>query len=183
MPMRPIQLRDAQHQILQFNLGLHGMNSSRGGTPYTVYVGYANPGTLVTDAGWLILKMTYDSTGTIVRVRYATEGGKYADWTKAWDTSSAFTITEITKAAKAQVTTSAAHGYSTGDRVEIIGSNATEPNGDGYGSVMYKIEKVDATKFTLVDMNTDLDVDSTGWVAAGTSGSVYKRSYANHTFS
>ena len=184
MSIRPIQLRDAQHQILPHSFATDGMNTSRGGTSYITYVGYSRPSILVTEAGWLILKQTYDATGTIVRVRFATEGNnQVADYIKIWDDSVALTISTLTKANPAVVTTTTDHGYSTGDKIEITGCDATEANGDGFGSIMYKITKVDATSFNLVDINTDVDVDSSGWVAAGTTGSVFKRTYANHTFS
>lgn len=181
---RPIQLRDAQHQVIPHSFGTDGMNTSRGGTNYITYVGYCRPSTLVTQAGWLILKQTYDDTGTIVRVRFATTDDKYyADYDKIWDDSTAVTISSLTKADPAVVTTSTAHGYSTNNKVEIIGCDATEANGDGYGSVMFKIEVVNATSFKLIDVTTDDYVDSTGWVSAGTEGSVYARTYANHNFS
>lgn len=176
MSFRPINLIDAQHNRIPLGLADLGMNTSRGGTDNIVYVGYCRPGTVVTDSGWLIAKQTYDSTGTVVRVRFATTGTQmYGDFDKVWDDSAAVTITAITKASPANVTTSAAHGYSNNDIIEIVSSDATEANGDGYGSIMYTITVVDTTHFTL-------GIDSSAWVAVGTSGSSYKRDYANYTF-
>ena len=177
---RPLQLRDNNGQILQHKLTFDSMRVSRGGTPNIVYIGYANPNTTADEAAHIISKLTRDSSAVIVRTRQAVDGlERYADRDQVWDDSVAVTISTITKANPAQVTTATVHGLTTGDRIEITGSDATEANGDGYGSVMYKTIVLDTTNFTLVDVNTDLDVDSTGWVAAGTTGSMYRRTYAN----
>lgn len=151
------------------------MRASKNGTSYIVHVGYARPNTATSTAGWLISKSTYDTSGNLVIRQHAADSTGRADFNQIWDASAAFTITAITKAANAEVTTSAAHGYSTNDVVEIIDSDMTEVNSDGYGSIVFTITKVNATKFTL-------GVNSSAYVAAGTSGSVYKRDYLNLTY-
>jgi len=93
------------------------------------------------------------------------------DYEHVWDDSAAFTITTLTKANPGQITTSAAHGYTTADVVYISGCDATEANGNHY-----TITVLDGTNFTI-------GVDTSGWTAAGTTGNVNKPDYANdYTF-
>lgn len=151
------------------------MKASKNGGTNLVYIAYAKPGAADSDAAWLISKSTYDSSGNLIIREHANDGTEYVDFDQIWDASSAVTITAITKAADAEVTTSAAHGYSTNDVIEIIGSDMTEVNSDGYGSIVFTITKVDATKFTL-------GVNSSGYVGVGTSGSSYKKDHLNLTY-
>lgn len=73
------------------------------------------------------------------------------------------TITGITKANPAEITTSTAHGYSSNDSVHISGSNSTPVvNGD------YAVTVTGTTTFTV-------PVDTSAG-AVGTTGSVYKTS-------
>jgi len=175
---RPVQWRDAQGAVIPFSVDQAALRSSKNGGSNLVYVAYARPGTLNASAGWRIVKNTYDSGNDIVMTQFAQDESAVAtnDFVHVWDDSAAFTITAITKAADAEVTTSAAHGYSTNDVIEITGSDMTEVNGNGYGSLVFTITKVDATKFTL-------GVNSSGYVGVGTSGSAYKRDYLNYTYS
>jgi len=180
MTYDPFQMRDAQQQLMPFLSSDDSSWYSYGGTPNIVFIGAAVPNIALDVAGWKLLKITYDAKGNIVRVRQATTGtNTFVLRDHVIDNSVGVTITAISKALIAEVQTDIDHDYSTGDRIEIIGSDATEANGDGYGSIMYKIKVTGVKKFTLVDVNTDLDVDSSGWAAAGTSGTVYKRSYGN----
>ena len=175
---RPVQWRDAQGAVIPFSVDQAALRSSKNGGSNLVYVAYARPGTLNASAGWRIVKNTYDSGNDIVMTQFAQNASAVAtnDFVHVWDDSAAFTITAITKAADAEVTTSAAHCYSTNDFIEIVSSDMTEVNGNGYGSLVFTITKVDATKFTL-------GVNSSGYVGVGTSGSAYKRDYLNYTYS
>lgn len=74
----------------------------------------------------------------------------------------AFTITGITNATPAVVTTSAPHGYSNGDRVRIYGTTGALQ----YSSMDFTISSVGATTFTLLGLNTP--------GSAATGGSVRK---------
>lgn len=74
------------------------------------------------------------------------------------------TITSITKASTAVVTTSPAHGFSTGHLVTISGSNMTEVNG-----VTFKITVTDSTHFSLAD-TSGVAINSTGYTNVGNSG-------------
>lgn len=179
---RPIPLLDAQQQIIPMTPADQGYVSSYGGTANVKYTAYAAFGTLTTDAGWFIKNQTFDATGTTVRVRAALTAG-IPDYVKEWDTTTSFTLLSLTKANPAVAQTDENHGFTTGDTIEIIGCDATEANGDGFGSVMFDVIVLSPDTFSLVDVNTGLDVDSSGWAAAGTTGEVFKRPYANHTFS
>ncbi len=173
---RPIQLRDAQGTILATTAGDLSMTSSRGGTVNITHLAYSRPGTALTAAGWKIMKHTYDATNTVVRTRYVIDSKDYADFDQIWDDSSAVAISAITKAADGQVTTSTAHGYNTGDKIEIVSvSGMTEVDGDGYGSIVFTITKVDATKFTL-------GVDTSGYTTYTSGGNCFARDYLNYTY-
>lgn len=84
-----------------------------------------------------------------------------------------FTITGITQANPAVVTTSASHGYVDGDEVYIEGVvGMTEVNGK-----RFKVDVQSATTFELVGQVTGVDVDSTGftaWSSGGTSERIYE---------
>ena len=183
MTFAPFQMRDAQFHIMPHSYTEDQSIVSYGGTQYIAYIGYARPNIAISDAGWLITKFTLDANKNTVRVRHAVTGtNQFVDRDHAWDVSVGVTITAISKAIIAAVITSTNHGYSTGDRVEIIGSDATEANGDGYGNLMFKLKVTGLMTFTLVDVESDLDVDSSAWVVAGTTGQSFKRSYANYLF-
>lgn len=80
------------------------------------------------------------------------------------------TITGITQANPAVVTTSGSHGYSNNDEVYIEGvSGMTEVNQN-----RYYIANVTATTFELTDQITGANVDSTGFTAYSSGGTVAK---------
>jgi len=175
---RPIQLRDANHQVMPFSYANVQTRQSVAGTSNITYIGYARSNILANEAGWMIIKQSFDASGNIVHITHAVDGNdEQSKFNQIWDISSELTITAITKAAAAEVTTSVDHGLETGDFVEISGSNMTEVNSDGFGLNIYSIKKIDATKFTLVSPSTGLDVNSTGFTNVGNSGSVYNRTY------
>jgi hypothetical protein len=153
---------------------------SYGGTPNIVFYGYARFGTALDEAGWMIFKQTFDDRGNLVRNRAVLNTGEKPEFENVWQDSISLTISSITKAAIAVLETTTDHGLETDDRIEIADCDATEANGDGWGSVMFKVRKLTDTTVALVDVNTDLDVDSSGWAAAGTTGLVFKRPYANY---
>ena len=183
MTFAPFQMRDAQFHIMPHSYTEDQSIVSYGGTQYIAYIGYARPNIAISDAGWLITKYTIDVNKNVVRVRQAVTGlNQFVTHDHAWDTSIGVTITSISKASIAAVITDTNHAYTTGDRIEIIGSDASEANGDGYGNLLFKIKVTGPKAYTLVDVETDLDVDSSTWVNAGTTGQSFKRSYANYLF-
>ena len=183
MSIPPFSLRDAQEQIIPLTFGSMSMVTSYGGTPNIVYYGYARFGTDLDEAGWMIFKQTFDEYGNFVRLRAVLNGGEKQEFENIWQDSTSKTISSITKAAIAVLETTTDHGWETDDRIEITGCDATEANGNGWGSTMFKLKKLSATTVSLVDVNTDLDVDSSAWVAAGTTGLAFKRPYANYVVS
>lgn len=183
MSIRPFPLLDAQEQIIPLNFSMLGMVASYGGTPNLVYYGYSKPGTAIDEAGWYIIKQTFDSRGNFVRARFVLAGGTKPEFENIWQSGDSKTISSITKAAIAVLETTTDHDYETDDIIEITGCDATEANGDGYGSVMFKVKKLSDTTVSLVNVVTDLDVDSSGWTSAGTTGSSFKRNYANYIVS
>lgn len=158
--------------------------ASYGGTTNLVYYGYARFGTKIYEPGWVILKQTFDSGGNFVRGRAVLAGEKKPKFKNVWQSLTAFKqITSITKASPAVITTKTAHGWTNANRIEIIGCDADEANGNGFGSVMFKLRVLTPTTAVLVDVDTDDDIDSSAWVAVGTKGSAFLREYANYIVS
>lgn len=174
---RPIQYHDPMGHVLY--LGPDSLNSllSRGGTAYIRYKGTARPGTLASEAGWLIKEYTYDAAANVVRIRTATSNN-LSDYVNIWDDSTAIVISTITKANPGIVTTATPHGLVNGDMIEITGSNMTEVDGDGYGSVVFEVVKINATSFSMKSV-LGVAVNTSANVHAGTSGNIYKRTYLN----
>ena len=79
-----------------------------------------------------------------------------------------FLISAATQADPVQITTSAAHGYSNGDKVRIVKVNGmTEIN-----SNTYKVFNVAATTFTLADPDTSVGIDGTAFSTYANRGEV-----------
>jgi len=86
-------------------------------------------------------------------------------------------ISAVSLADPCVVTTSTAHGYSTGQIVRItdlgnVGPNATARGADELNNNRYKIVVVDTTNFSLQDPVSGEDVDSTAFTAYVSGGSV-----------
>lgn len=174
----PIQARDPQGALVPFSFATMQTRQSTGGTNYIQYIGYARTNIDADEPAWLVVKQTIDSSGNIVHVQHAVNGlVQKPEYNQIWDNSTALTITAITKAASAEVTTSTAHGLETGDFVEIMNSDATEANSDGYGINMYEVRTVNATSFILVDPVSGDDINSSAWTSAGTEGDLYQPTY------
>jgi len=130
---------------------------NKGGQTYLQYIAYARPNVTASQAGWLIIKNYQDAYGNLIARKTAvTANAQQAFFDQVFDSSTALTISAITKAADGEVTTTADHGLSTGDVVEIVGvAGMVEVNSDttydatGDGAIVFSITKVDATKFTL----------------------------------
>lgn len=174
----PIQQKDNNGVIVPFSFATIQARQSLAGTSNITYIGYARTQINSSEPAWMIIKQTFDSSSNIVHVQHAVTGDRqYADYDQIWDNSTALTITGVTKAAIGVVTIEG-HGLSTGDLIEIEGSDMTEINSDGYGGNAYLVKKIDADTFSLVSPSTGLDVNTSAFVAAGTEGDLYKRTYA-----
>ena len=177
---RPIQLRDAMGHVLHLDSDSLNSRLSRAGTANIRYKATARPGTAANEAGWLIKEYIYDAAGNVVMIKTATENN-VADHTVVWDSSAAIAISGITKAALGVVTTTTDHGLSTGDWIEIVDSDMGEANGDGYGSIVFEVVKIDATSFSMKNA-LGIAVNTSAYVSVGTTGSIYARSYLNHLY-
>ena len=175
---RPTHLATVQgnNNPIETNEAMWQMRASKGGTTYLTHIGYSRPGTAVSTAGWLISESTYDTSGNLVIRQHANNSTEIADFDQIWDASSAVAISAATKASPCNITTSAAHGYSNGDIIEITGvSGMTELNSDGYGSITFTVTVVDSTHITL-------GVDSSGYTTYTSGGNCYARTYLNLTY-
>jgi len=149
---------------------------NKGGETYLKYIAYSRVGTAVDAAGWMIIENEQDASGNLIARKFARTGSNAIPlFDQIFDASSALTISAITKANPAEVTTTTAHGLSTNDQIEITASDMSEVVSDGSGSIVFTITKVDATKFTL-------GVDSSAYVAVGTSGTLYARTLFGLTY-
>lgn len=86
-------------------------------------------------------------------------------------------ISAVSQADPCAVTTSSAHGYSTGQIVRItdlgnVGPNATARGMDQINNNRYKIVVTGSTTFTLQDPISGEDIDSTSFTAYVSGGSV-----------
>ncbi len=183
MEKRPYSLLDEQEQLIPLTFGAMSMVTSYGGTPNIVYYGYARFGTAFDEAGWMIFKQTFDEGGNFVRNRAVLNGKERPRFENVWQDNVSRDIVSITQANPAVIETATDHDWTDDDRVEITGCDADEANGNGWGSVMFKVRVLTDTTAVLIDVNTDVDVNSLGWVAAGTTGLVFKRPYANYVVS
>lgn len=164
---RPLQWVDALGHTLPYSASdsklkiVYSTNTIR-------YYGLSRPGAGITDAAWRVYRETVNGSGDTTAIDFA-EG--LNDFNNVWDDSVATPINAITQANPGQVTTTAAHGYSTGDIIDIEDVSGMVEANDGY----FTITVVDATKYTI-------GVDTSGYGAYTSGGNGYKRDYANYTY-
>jgi len=183
---RPTQHTDNNGSIIPHTTTDDIMNVSKFGTDNVVIIGYATPGSLDSEARWKIIFFTYDSAGNPVKARIA---NGINDYSHIWESASIATGVAITGATQASpcVLTSATHGLSTGDFIEIDSMAAggmIELNSDGYGSNVYHVTKLSADTVSLQQASsTTTDIDSSGYGAYTSGGKMYKKETLNYTYS
>lgn len=135
------------------------------------YHGYARPGITKDQANWKLFRETLGSStfdsGSTIAVEFANATKDYAN---IIDDSVAVSISSIDDASPAEVTTSAAHGYTTGKVVGITDTDVSDLD-DHYFTIIV----VNTTKFTI-------GTDRTG-LATPATGNSYARSFANASYS
>ena len=165
---RPIQAIDAQGNVIPYS-----QNDSKVRVVYATstirYYGIARPNADVTAEAWRVYRETVNSSDNTTQIDFA-GGSNY--YNHIWDDSEAVAISAITQAADGEVTTSSAHGLTTGDIVNIEDVVGMTECNDSY----FTITVVSTTKFTL-------GVNTTGYGAYSSGGKVYKRTFANYSFS
>ncbi len=126
------------------------------------------------DEVWVSVERTIDSA----TVRYVeqfqprdfgddVEDAFFVDSGLSFDGGAAITVTDITKASPAVVTTGG-HSFTDGEQVKFSSvGGMTEVNGR-----VYTVSDEDATTFKLRDSTDAVDIDSTGFTAYTTGGSV-----------
>ena len=175
----PIAQRDAMGNFIALTCDSFNQRMSYAGTKNIRFRGLFRPGVTEDEAGHLIKQYIYDEFGnfltSLTAVASTEELAKYGF---VWNDKVAITISGVTKAALGVVTTSTAHGYIDDDWIEITGCDMTELNGNGSGSIIFQVVKIDATSFSLKDVD-GVAVDTSAYVSVGTTGSSYKRTYLN----
>jgi len=173
---RPLQYLDANNNLIEVSAVDLKMVAYKDDSTVPVYVAYARPGTLITEAAWKVMKHTYDANNMIVKTEHATGGKDYPGYDQIVDASTAVSISAISKANPGMVT-AAGHGLSTGDKIEITGvGGMIQTNGDGYGSKVYTITYTDSTRFTI-------GIDTSGYDTYTNAGSIYARTLFGLTYS
>jgi len=142
-----------------YNAIIHGFGSISN-RPGLQFVGYAKHN----DRTCRLIPFKFKSTDTHIielgheYIRFYRNDGSIVETAK--------TITNVTQADPAVVTTSGAHSYSNGDHVDISGVvGMTELNGR-----RFVVQNVTSTTFELVDVITRADLDSTGFTAYSSGG-------------
>lgn len=164
---RPLQMRDAQGVIIPYKASdsklriIYATNTLR-------YYGVGRPGADITAEAWKVYRETVNASGNTIAIDFV-DG--LNDFNNIWDNSVAVNISAISQANPGQITTSVAHGFVTGDIINIEDVVGMTECNDQY----YTITVVDTTKFTI-------GVDTSGYGAYVSGGKCYKRTYANYTF-
>lgn len=157
--------------------------ANKGGETYSRYIAYARVGAAVSAAAWRIEEVLEDASGNVMSIKHARTGSNaISKFDQIFDASSALTPSAITKAANGQITTSAAHGLSNGDKVEMVDiGGMVELNSDttvdatGDGAIVATITVVDPTNFTI-------DINTTGYTTFTSGGSIYPKTVFGLTY-
>lgn len=168
---RPIQFVDSRGYVIPYNPSDNTSRVVYASDLYRYY-GSTRPGTAVTTAGWRISKETLDSSGNTIRIEYYNGDN---DYNNVWNSGTTLAISGVTQADPAVVTVSSTSTLSNNDIVYISGiTGMTEINGNHY-----QITVINSTTFSLQDMDNGDDINSTGYSAYSTGGTVNRVEYAN----
>jgi len=150
-----------------------------------LYVGFAKPGVLEGEQKWQIRKVEYDANEGVTSVTWPqnSEGNASRNFEFTWQEDTTAIITGITQANPGVVTTSAAHGYSDGDFVTISGVvGMTEVNYNNTSGTLYIVANAAPTTFELTDTDGN-NVDTSGFTAYSSGGTVKAANFADYTYS
>jgi len=169
---RPIQFIDSKGHVIPYN---PSDNTSKIVYPSDLYrfYGSVRPSTAVTVAGWRISRETVDTNGNTIDIQYY---NGVNDFVNVWNSGTTLVVSAITKANPAVVTVSSTATLTTGDIVllDAIGG-MTEVEDNHYSITVLG----GGTNFSLQDMDTGADVDSSGYTSYTTGGTSNKIEYAN----
>jgi len=177
----PIQKQDPRGYTVPHKIEDDQRLSSKFDTANVVINAYARPDVTQDEAKWKISKELYDSSGDSMARVWMNGSNQYDQIVTD------FTGVVMTGASKANpcVITLAGHPFVTGDFIEITGTvGMTQINSDGYGSIVFHVTKLDANTFSLQEgSDTSSDIDSTGYGAWSSGGTMVKKNFLNATYS
>jgi len=183
MAIRPLQQRDALENLMAHDFAYLSVVMSVAGTTNQRFIGYCRPGTALSDAGWFITQQEYDEESNVIRITHPVNVKGEVDFDQVWQTTTNYVeISSITNASPAVITTSAAHGWTTGQLIEVLEADVAVVNGDGYGLTMFEVEVTAPTTANLIHPVTGEYINGSGWASAVSTGKVYLREYANYTY-
>ena len=168
--------RDRRELIVQESeVALRVINDTSGNP---IFIGRAIQGTLEAQDRWQIRKVTYDSNDSVTSVTWPQDSLSNAstDYEFTWTADTDLTITGITQANPAVVTVSAIGDIEDGDKIiiqDVVGM--TEVNFDGTN--IYTVAGKSGSTFQLSG------IDSTGFTAYSSAGTVVFGSVVNYTYS
>lgn len=154
--------------------------SDSSGNP--IFMGRGETGTFDPVSKWQLRKFLYDVNGNMTSQIWAKDpkGFVTTKFIFKWDDGTSATITGVTQANPAVVTTTPAHGLTDGD-VILINSVAGMTELNFTGDNFYKIANSTSTTFELTDLD-DVDINSTGFTAYTSGGVVSRPNYANELY-
>jgi hypothetical protein len=180
---RPFVLIDVnRREIGDYSITWKARFSKEGGSNITI-TAYARPGTLITEAGWMISQKTYDAAGSIIAVDYV-DG--ISDFKNVYDNGDQNIITGLSSATPGVITYTSAN-YTDGDLDAVADGDIIEITGvvgaTGANGLFYLVNNINtgAKTFELQTL-AGVDVDTTGYGAYTSGGLLHKRTFSNYTY-
>jgi hypothetical protein len=171
---RPLQMRDANGYIIPYHPADQKIRIVYAGATLRFY-GKARPGALESAASWRIEKEVVNASGNTISMDYA---NSTLDYDNVWDSGAVMAITGITRANPAVVAVASTATLTTDDIVYIdeVGG-MTEVNKD-----YFLITVINATTFSLRDVDDGSNINSAGYGAYTAGGKLYRPEFCNYTF-
>lgn len=149
-----------------------------------IYEGRAKIGEPTTDDKWQIRKIDYDSNGSVTRMTWPqnSESNATGNFIYQWEgASTSVSITGISQATPGVVTVSDVSNITDGDIVQITGVvGMTEVNWQ-----FYKVANKNggANTFELTDPDDDSNINTSGFTAYSSGGTVFNGNVLQFTYS
>jgi len=172
---RPIQLRDANGFIIPFRSSDAKLKVAFASDLFRYY-GWARPDEASTDPAWRIVQETLNAGGNTIALDFARGVNHYDN---IWDAGTSMAMTTASQANPCVITVVSTATLASTDKVLISGvAGMTELNSNSYN-----ITVLNATTFSIQSLDDDSDINSTGYGAYTSGGTIYIPEYLNYSFS
>lgn len=162
-------------------ISIRAINDSSGNP---LYLGKAIVGTAESKNKWQIQKIEYDANDGVISVTWPqnSEGNASTNYEFTWNGGDTTAVTGITQGNPGEVTM-ASNPFTDGDLVifQNVGG-MTELNYDGTTSTVYTVSSGTGTTFEIQDID-GVDVDTSGFGAYTSGGTVNAQEVLNYTYS